>query len=580
MIKVEKLSYGYPQKDLYKKVSFTIEDDVHCALIGTNGTGKSTLIDLLMNTENYLYDGKIEMKGINRIGYVSQFSALNQKEDLTVFEYISQEFVKLEQIIADYCKQMETAKDLESIFEEYQDALDEFSAIDGDFYESNIKKQLKTANLQKLEDQNISSLSAGEFKLVQIIKEMVVNPGLLIMDEPDVFLDFEHLNALRNLINGHKGTILVITHNRYLLNHCFNKILQLENTDIQEFDGTYIEYNYELLATKIELKEAEATEQAEIDRQTEILIKARKKATMMDNASLGRAVHARQTIVDRLKERKTKAPFVDIKQPEIHFQMGDAAEGKSILSLTDYSVAFDEQLLEHVNFDMSPTDHVAIVGDNGTGKTTLLKEIFENNNDAVRISEEATTLMFSQFTDDMYGEKTLFEFFEEKGFDKKTEIVEYLEKYGLEEDTLSQKVGELSGGEKDLFQLAVLSLKPANLLLLDEPTGHLDVYAQIALEQAIAEFEGAVLMVSHDFYTVANCVDYILFVENNTVRRMSTRKFRQMIYANYFDKDYLILEQEKKDVELRIGKLIQKDEFDQAKVLMESLDVIIKKMKS
>jgi ATP-binding cassette subfamily F protein 3 len=117
-------------------------------------------------------------------------------------------------------------------------------------------------------------------------------------------------------------------------------------------------------------------------------------------------------------------------------------------------------------------------------------------------------------------------------------------------------------------------------LLLDEPTGHLDVYAQIALEQAIAEFEGAVLMVSHDFYTVANCVDYILFVENNTVRRMSTRKFRQMIYANYFDKDYLILEQEKKDVELRIGKLIQKDEFDQAKVLMESLDVIIKKMKS
>lgn len=581
MIKVEKLSYGYPQKDLYKKVSFTIEDGVHCALIGTNGTGKSTLIDLLMHEEDYLYDGKIEMGDVNRIGYVSQFSAQNQKEDLTVFQYISQEFVKLERMIADFCKEMETAEDLERVFEEYQKTLDEFNAMDGDSYESNIKKQLKIANLQKLEEQMIGSLSAGEFKLVQIIKEMMQSPGFLIMDEPDVFLDFEHLNALRNLINAHKGTILVITHNRYLLNHCFNKILQLENTDIQEFDGTYIEYNYELLATKIDLKEAEAKDQEEIDRQSEVLAKARKKATMFDNAALGRAVHARQTMVDRLKARKTKAPFVEIKQPEIHFELGDVAEDGDILTLTDYSAAFDEQLLEHVNFEMKSTEHVAIVGNNGTGKTTLLRDIFENKKDSIRISDKADMLMFSQFTEGLYDEeKTLLKIFEEKGFEKEEEAIRYLKKYGFEEDTLYQKVSELSGGEKDLFQLAVLSLEKANLLLLDEPTGHLDVYAQVALEQAVSEYKGAVLMVSHDFYTVANCVDFILFVENNTVRRMSPRKFRQMIYANHFDKDYLILEQEKKDIELHIGKMIQKNEFEQAKEQMESLEKIIKKMKS
>lgn len=581
MIKVEKLSYGYPQKDLYKKVSFTIEDGVHCALIGTNGTGKSTLIDLLMHEDDYLYDGKIEMEDVNRIGYVSQFSAQNQKEDLTVFQYISQEFVKLGQMIADFCKEMETSEDLERVFEEYQKTLDEFNAMDGDSYESNIKKQLKIANLQKLEEQNIGSLSAGEFKLVQIIKEMMQSPGFLIVDEPDVFLDFEHLNALRNLINAHKGTILVITHNRYLLNHCFNKILQLENTDIQEFDGTYIEYNYELLATKIDLKEAEAKDQEEIDRQSEVLAKARKKATMFDNAALGRAVHARQTMVDRLKARKTKAPFVEIKQPEIHFELGDVAEDEDILTLTDYSAAFDEQLLEHVNFEMKSTEHVAIVGNNGTGKTTLLRDIFENKKDSIRISDEAEILMFSQFTEGLYDdEKTLLKIFEEKGFEKEEEAIRYLKKYGFEEDTLYQKVSELSGGEKDLFQLSVLSLEKANLLLLDEPTGHLDVYAQVALEQAVSEYKGAVLMVSHDFYTVANCVDFILFVENNTVRRMSPRKFRQMIYANHFDKDYLILEQEKKDIELRIGKMIQKNEFEQAKELMASLEEIIKKMKS
>jgi ATP-binding cassette subfamily F protein 3 len=580
MIKVQNLSYSYPQKDLYKKVSFTIEDNVHCALIGTNGTGKSTLLDLIMHSEEYLYDGKIEIDNTGRIGYVSQFSQLDPKEDMTVFQYISDEFVKHEQKIFDLCKEMETAVDLEGIFEEYQKELDEWNAIDGESHEINIKKQLKLANLQKLEEQKISSLSGGEFKLVQVIREMMLSPRFLIMDEPDVFLDFNHLNALRNLINAHKGTLLIITHNRYLLNHCFNKILHMENMDVQEFDGTYTEYNYELLATKIDLEEAAAADQAEIDRQSRILQKSRVRASEMDNPSLGRAVHARQTLVDRLKARKTKAPFVDIKQPEIYFDLENEVADENILELTDYSVAFDEQLLEHVNFEMKPGEHVAIVGSNGTGKTTMLCEVFENKKDTIRISEGAKVSMFSQITGSLYDDtKTLLEIFEEKGFDRKNDIENYLKKYGFEGEMLGQKVSELSGGEKDLFQLAMLSLEKANFLLLDEPTGHLDVYAQIALEQAISEYKGAILMVSHDYYTVANCMDYVLLVENNTARRMSIRKFRQMIYANHFDKDYLLLEQKKKETETRIQQLLRTNEFEMAKVLMESLEEIIKKMK-
>ncbi|WMC92360.1 ATP-binding cassette domain-containing protein [Kineothrix sp. MB12-C1] len=579
MIRVQNLSYSYPQKDLYKKVSFTIEDDVHCALIGTNGTGKSTLLELLKHPEEYLYDGKIVIDNIGRIGYVSQFSQLDSKEDMTVFQYISGEFVKHEQKLSDFYKKMETTVDLDEIFEEYQKELDEWNAIDGESYEVNIKKRLKLANLQKLEGQKISNLSGGEFKLVQVIREMMLSPKFLIMDEPDVFLDFEYLNALRNLINAHKGTLLVITHNRYLLNHCFNKILHMENMDVQEFDGTYIEYNYELLATKIDLEEAAAADQEEIDRQSKILEKARAKATAMDNASLGRAVHARQTLVDRLKARKTKAPFVDIKQPEIYFDLDTPVTDGNILELTDYSVAFDEQLLEHVNFEMKSTEHVAIVGGNGTGKTTMLREIFENKKDTIRMSEDAKVSMFSQITGSLYDDtKTLLEIFEEKGVGTSSDIGIYLKKYGFEGETLSQKVRELSGGEKDLFQLAVLSLEKANFLLLDEPTGHLDVYAQIALEQAISEYKGAILMVSHDYYTVANCMDYVFLVENNTVRRMSSRKFRQMIYANHFAKDYLLLEQKKKEIETRIQQLLRTNEFEKAKVLMESLEETIKKM--
>lgn len=578
MVKVQNLSYSFQQKDLYKRVSFTIEEDVHCALIGANGTGKSTLLNMLMDSEEYMYEGKIQIAGTGRIGYVSQFSQIDQ-EDLTVFQYLSDEFVKLEQKTIDFCKAMETAEDLEKIYEGYQAVLDEFNAIDGDHYDSNIKKQLKVAGLQRSEDQKINSLSSGEFKLVQVIREMMLSPRFLIMDEPDVFLDFEHLNALRHLINAHKGTLLIITHNRYLLNHCFNKILHMENMDIQEFDGTYTEYNYEQLAAKIDLEEAATADQAEIDRQRKVVDKARAKATQMDNASLGRAVHARQTLLDRLESRKTKAPFVDIKYPQIYFEFEQEVETENILELTDYSVAFDEQLLDHVDFVMKSNEHVAIVGNNGTGKTTLLREIFENTRDSIWISEDAKIDMFSQNTSLLYEDaKTLVDILEEKGFETKNDAVDYLKKYGFEGETLDQKVSELSGGEKDLFQLAVISLGKANFLLLDEPTGHLDVYAQIALEQAISAYKGAVLMVSHDFYTVSNCVDYVLLVEGNTVRQMSVRKFRQMIYAKHFDKDYLLLEQQKKESETKIQQLLQKNEFNKAKVLMESLGQIINKM--
>lgn len=579
MITIQNLSYSYPQKDLFQDVSFTIKDGVHCALIGSNGTGKSTLLHMLLQPEEYLYDGKITIDIAGRIGYVSQYSQLDQQTESTVFEYISDEFVRLERKIAELCLQMETAEDLDAIFAEYQNALDQFDAIDGNNYKSNIKKQLKTAGLERIEDQAISSLSGGEFKLVQMMREMMLSTGLLIMDEPDVFLDFDHLIALKNLINAHKGTILTITHNRFLLNHCFNKIVHMEDKDIQEFDGTFTAYNYQLLATKIDLEEAAAADQAEIDRQNAIVNKIRAKATMMDNASLGKTVHARQSLLDRLKERKTKSPFVDIRLPEIHFAAEKEVSDEYILQLNDYSVAFDEQLLEHVDIAIKPGEHVAIVGNNGTGKTTLLYDVFNHAKDSVRISGDAELNMFCQITDALYNEAmTLYEILDEKGLEKKQEAADYLQKFGFEADTLDQKVSELSGGEKDLFQLAVISLGSANLLLLDEPTGHLDVYAQIALEQAISDYKGAVLMVSHDFYTVSGSADYVLLVENNTLRRMSIRKFRQMIYANHFDKDYLLLEQKKKELETRISQLLQKHMYEEAKLLLEPLNEIIEKM--
>ena len=184
---------------------------------------------------------------------------------------------------------------------------------------------------------------------------------------------------------------------------------------------------------------------------------------------------------------------------------------------------------------------MAIVGANGTGKTTLLRDIFANRHPSIKIGEEVKVEFLSQ----MYNEH-----------EKTT----------------------LSGGEQNLLQIDRICKSDANLLLLDEPTSHLDTYSQISLEKAINKYSGAVLMVSHDFYNIVNCADYILYVDDKSVRRMRIRSFRKMIYENHFDKDYLELEQKKKELETRIENLLQNNDYATAKVVCEDLESVVSQM--
>ena len=492
MIKAEKLSYSFPQKDLYNKISFTLEDDVHCAFIGTNGTGKSTLVDMILHPDNYLYDGRLIVDVPGRIGYVSQFYSLDEEKEVTVFDYLSEEFVRLQNEINTICDEMATADELDELMDRYQNVMDQFQAIDGDFYESNIRKQLKIANLKDYENHLLTNLSGGEFKLIQVIREMMISPKFIIMDEPDVFLDFEHLNALKNLINSHKGTLLVITHNRYLLNHCFNKILHLENAELQEFDGTYVDYNFALLEMKIEQQELAAADMEEIERNRKIVERLRNEATKVDSATKGRSLKARVSLLERLEARKTKSPFVDIKQPQIELhtsvKSSDDVQGdvsgqtdtdvtiseerteqnheKVILEVENYSIAFDRQIMEEVTFSMDAGGKVAIVGPNGTGKTTILRDIYKNNNPAIKLAPDLKIAYLSQMHGEVFNEKeTVLKNFEDAGFETEAEIVRYLKTYGFEEELVYNKVENLSGGEKNLLQLAKISRMDADFLL-------------------------------------------------------------------------------------------------------------------
>ncbi len=588
MIQVEKLSYSFPEKDLYKNVSFTLQDGAHCALIGSNGTGKSTLIQMMMEPDEWLYKGKIIRKDIGRIGYVSQFFKTSKENTMTVFEYLSQYFVELQQKNEALCAEMATSENLDEVFERYQKVMDEIDAVDGNNYESNIGKQLKLAGMKSMEGMELGKLSGGEYKLVQVIREMMQMPSLLIMDEPDVFLDFENLNGLRQLINSYKGTILVITHNRYLLNNCFNKILHLEDADIQEFDGNFVDYNFALLQRKIELQEQVAEEMEELERTRAMVDRLRAKATRFDNASFGRTVHAKQSQLDRLEARMIKAPFVEVRLPEIVLPVLEKATVEAeetetvsgpVLNVQDYRLEFDDMILENVSFELNEGEKVAIVGPNGTGKTTLLRQIANRSSEAVFVRPDVEIGFLSQnHSETLNEEDTIYKEFEALGFETNAEIKNYLAPYFFAEDVLDNRIGILSGGEKNLLQLAKIGAGKAGLLLLDEPTSHLDIYSQAALEKALADYKGTVLMVSHDFYTIVNTMDYVFYVEDKTIRKMRVRSFRKMIYKDYFEQEYLELEQKKKELEMRIEDCLRANDFEKAKAISEELEVIVRKM--
>ena len=580
MIRAEKLSYGFPQKDLYDKISFTLEEGRHCAVIGSNGSGKTTLAELIREPEKFTFDGTLTRENVGRIGYVTQFAVRDKDQSVTVTDYLMEDFEAIRREIDGVCARMETAEDLEPLMEEYQKWMDELESIDGDNCEQNIRKNLRLAELEDKGGLQLALLSGGEYKLVQVIRQMLRRPGLLIMDEPDVFLDFENLNGLRDLINAYKGTLLVVTHSRYLLNHCFDQLWHLEGGDLQEFDGNFKTYQFKLLEKKIQVQEKSNLYAGELQRAEEMVERLRDAATEFVDPTLGRMLKGKVAYLERWKTMQIKQPFVEIQSPEIRLPHTVPTEEDAVLlTVENYGLTFDEKLLENVSFEIKAKQKIAIVGPNGTGKTSFLREIRANENPSIRYSEAAQVGFFSQLQEEaLNADNTIRDEFLDAGLDTRTAVEEYLAKYCFGPEGLGRKIGQLSGGEKNLLQLAKLAMGEKNLLLLDEPSSHLDTFAQIALEQAIADYEGAILMVSHDFYTVANCMDSVLFVENGTIRPMSIRAFRKMIYKHHFDKEYLELETRRKELETRIARFLEVKDTENAQKLLDELAPVVEAM--
>lgn len=525
MISFENVTFGFPEKDLYNNISFNIEMGEHVALIGSNGCGKSSLVQLLMNEEKYTYEGTINLPQDMRIGYVSQFVE-HEDNDVTVFDFLAKPFVDMMKHSDKLCTKMENAEDLDNLYAEYQECLDEIEAIDGYNYSHNIEKRLATAGLKHIGTISINKISGGEYKLLHIIRSMLVKPQLLVMDEPDVFLDFDNLIGLTRLINEYEGTILAITHSRLLLSQCFNKILHIENLRLNMFPGTYAEYSQSLLETKIDLFERKKETDDLIIAQKIVIERLRDSAEFTSDPKKGRQLRARKHFLERIYDNKGEDAFLEEANYNFKLNAPEEMQDGTVISVKDYSLVYDHVLLNNVSFDINAGEKVVIVGNNGTGKSSILRDIYST------LQESSVTVGYFR------------------------QIVE------------SDESLHLSGGERNVAQIENLCREEHQVLILDEPTSHLDVNAQIALEKAIREYTGTILMVSHDFFTVTSCADRILIIEDGTIREMSGRSYRKSVYKNYFQSDVFEIERKRIETEIKVQGLIKKGRFDEARIAL------------
>lgn len=561
MITFKDVVFVYPTKDILDNVSFNIDKGDHAVLIGSNGSGKSTLIKLLMNPEIYTYEGDIKRDEGMRISCVNQF-VKHEDSDITAYDYLAEPFISFQKRIDEICAAMADENAPEDIFDRYQECLDEMDSVDGYNYDSNILKELAIAGISEICDTPVNLISGGEYKLLSIIRSILMKPQLLIMDEPDVFLDFENLVGLSKLINSYDGTILSITHNRLLLSQCFDKVLHLENESLQQFSGNYADYNHTMLLTKLDMHMTRSKFDDYISEQRNLIEKMRKEATETTDPKKGRQLRARSSYLDRIINMRGEYPFLEDDKYDFTFvpkdkdyitsdaplQAEDSAsvenavssegnqmisnelsvneEKKALLTINNYSLSFDREILKDVNFEVFEGDKIAFVGANGTGKSSILKDIYkmlcEKSPDRVA--------MFSQIYDD----------------DLET----------------------LSGGERNIRQIEEIRKSGADILILDEPTSHLDIYAQAALERAVQAFNGTVLMVSHDFYMVSGLADRILLLENGTIREQSPRAYRKSVYKKYFESDIFEAERKRKEIEMRVNSLLAQKKYDLAEKLL------------
>lgn len=523
LLNVEHLYKYFNGQALLKDINFTVEDREAVGLIGVNGCGKSTLLNIITGSEGFDKTpeglGSVNIAGKASIGFLRQNSGLNS--ELTIGEEMKNAFAPLLETLEKMKvleKKMAEGGDIDSISHEYAELSSYFEARDGYRIDVKIKQVLNGMGFGSTPtDRVISTLSGGEKTRLALAKLLLEEPNLLILDEPTNHLDFETLMWLEDYLKGYKGAIIIVSHDRYFLNKVCTRICEIEQGRLTSYRGDYSSYLVQKqMNSERQLKEYEA-QQKEIAKLEDYVAKN------LVRASTSKMAKSRQHMLDRI-ERIDK-PLMYTKPPKIKLEY-DIEPTKDIVRVVDCPLVVGEgadkkELIKSLTMNVRRGEHVAIIGANGIGKTSILKLIQGIiPHDGGNIS---------------WGGNVKISYFEQEHAildPRKTVLEEIMDRYPrlseqqarsvlgavlLTGENVFKPISVLSGGERAKLCFAIMALNRGNVLVLDEPTNHLDLSTKEVLEDALAEFGGTIILVSHDRYLLNKVASRIIEVKHDEV---------------------------------------------------------------
>ncbi|MGG0293672.1 ribosomal protection-like ABC-F family protein [Bacillus pacificus] len=490
---------------IFENISLEIKNGERVGLVGRNGSGKTTIFQLLTGMES-LDAGAIHMKKGTRIGHVAQIPKFD--ESMTVYEVLSSAF-KIEKeleremrTLEKYMAEEQESSVLQKLMERYGIIQEKFAFLGGYEIEANIMKVANGLQVIELFPRSFLELSGGEQTKVSLAYMLLQKPDLLLLDEPTNHLDLLAVEWLEQFLKEYNGTVVVISHDRYFLDEVVTKIFDLEDGEIHVYHTNYSRFVEEKEERLLQEFQAFQEQQKKIKKMKEAIKRLREWANQANPPNEG--LHKRARSMERALERmeKLKKPILERKQMGLQFE-GQERSGKDVIVMKEVSKGFAEHLLfNEANLHVRFQERAAIVGRNGTGKTTLLKLLLEEiKPDAgeIRIGSSVKIGYLSQHA---YGnmKSNVLEAFRECVAVTEGEARHILAKFLFYGPAVFKKVTQLSGGEKMRLRLAQLMYQDINFLILDEPTNHLDIESREVLEEALEQYNGTILAVSHDRY--------------------------------------------------------------------------------
>ncbi|MBK4740541.1 ribosomal protection-like ABC-F family protein [Bacillus cereus] len=490
---------------IFENISLEIKNGERVGLVGRNGSGKTTIFGLLTGMES-LDAGAIHMKKGTRIGHVAQIPKFD--EDMTVYDVLSSAF-KIEKeleremhALEKHMAEEQESSALQRLMERYGVIQEKFAFLGGYEIEANIMKVANGLQVTELFPRSFLELSGGEQTKVSLAYMLLQKPDLLLLDEPTNHLDLFAVEWLEQFLKEYNGTVMVISHDRYFLDEVVTKIFDLEDGEIHVYHTNYSQFVEEKEERLLQEFQAYQEQQKKIKKMKEAIKRLREWANQANPPNEG--LHKRARSMERALERmeKLKKPILERKQMGLQFE-GQERSGKDVVVMKEVSKGFaDHPLFNEVNLHVRFQERAAIVGRNGTGKTTLLKlllEEIEPDAGEIRIGSSVKIGYLSQHA---YGnmKSNVLEAFREYVAVTEGKARHILAKFLFYGPAVFKKVTQLSGGEKMRLKLAQLMYQDINFLILDEPTNHLDIESREVLEEALEQYNGTILAVSHDRY--------------------------------------------------------------------------------